>query len=42
VHKAGDISVETHGTSHWWQNLGTKTVVLFSADVLHDKHDKHM
>jgi quercetin dioxygenase-like cupin family protein len=42
VHKAGDISVETFGTSHWWQNLGNKTVVLFSSDVLHDKHDKHM
>ena len=22
VHKAGDIRPETHGTSHWWQNLG--------------------
>ena len=42
VHKAGDISVERFGTSHWWQNLGSKTVVLFSSDVLHDKHDKHM
>jgi len=42
VHKAGDVASERNGTSHWWQNLGNKTVVLFSSDVLHDKHDKHM
>jgi quercetin dioxygenase-like cupin family protein len=42
VHKAGDISPETHGTSHWWQNLGNKTVILFVGDVLHDKNDKNM
>ena len=42
VHKAGEVTPETHGTSHWWQNLGTKTVVLFAADVLHDKTDKNM
>jgi len=42
VHKAGDIRPETHGTSHWWQNLGNKTVVLFVGDVLHDKNDKNM
>ena len=38
VHKAGDIRPETHGTSHWWQNLGNKTVILFVGDVLHDKN----
>ena len=42
VHKAGDIRPETHGTSHWWQNLGNKTVVLFVGDVLHDENDKNM
>jgi quercetin dioxygenase-like cupin family protein len=42
VHKAGDIRPETHGTSHWWQNLGNTTVILFVGDVLHDKNDKNM
>jgi quercetin dioxygenase-like cupin family protein len=42
MHKAGDIRPETHGTSHWWQNLGNKTVILFVGDVLHDKNDKNM
>src|SRR5262245_11560994 len=42
VHKAGDVARETSGTSHWWQNNGTKTVTLFSSDVLHDQHDKNM
>jgi quercetin dioxygenase-like cupin family protein len=42
VHKAGDIRPETSGTSHWWQNLGSKTVTLFVGDVLHDKTDHNM
>jgi quercetin dioxygenase-like cupin family protein len=42
VHQAGEISRETSETSHWWQNLGNKTVVLFVGDILHDKNDKHM
>jgi quercetin dioxygenase-like cupin family protein len=42
VHKAGEIRPETNGTSHWWKNLGDKTVVLYVGDVLHDKNDKHM
>ena len=42
VHKAGDIRPETSGTSHWWQNHGNKTVVLFVGDVLHDKTDHNM
>jgi quercetin dioxygenase-like cupin family protein len=42
VHKAGDTRPETHGTAHWWQNLGNKTVVLFVGDVLHDKNDHNM
>jgi quercetin dioxygenase-like cupin family protein len=42
VHKAGEIRAETNPTSHWWKNLGKKTVVLFVGDVLHDKSDKNM
>ena len=42
VHKAGDVRPETSGTSHWWQNLGNKTVILFVGDVLHDKSDHNM
>ena len=42
VHKAGDIRPEISGTSHWWQNLGSKTVILFVGDVLHDKNDHNM
>jgi quercetin dioxygenase-like cupin family protein len=41
-HKAGDISRETHGTSHWWKNLGEVPAVLYAADVRHDPKDKHM
>jgi quercetin dioxygenase-like cupin family protein len=42
VHKAGEIRPETSGTSHWWQNHGNKTVILFVGDVLHDKTDHNM
>jgi quercetin dioxygenase-like cupin family protein len=42
VHKAGEIRPETSGTSHWWKNLGNKTVVLYVGDLLHDKSDKNM
>ena len=42
VHKVGDIRPETSGTSHWWQNTGSKTVVLFVGDVLQDKTDHNM
>jgi quercetin dioxygenase-like cupin family protein len=42
THKAGDIRPETSGTSHWWQNHGKKTVVLFVGDVLHDRNDHNM
>jgi quercetin dioxygenase-like cupin family protein len=41
VHKAGDVSVDA-GRSHWWKNTGKKTVVLISADILHDKMDANM
>jgi quercetin dioxygenase-like cupin family protein len=42
LHKAGEIRAETNPTSHWWKNLGKKTVVLLVGDVLHDKNDKNM
>lgn len=42
LHKAGDIAKEVAGTSHWWKNLGDRTVVLFVGDVRRDPNDKHM
>jgi quercetin dioxygenase-like cupin family protein len=33
VHKAGEASAESVGTSHWWQNTGKETVVLIAADL---------
>jgi quercetin dioxygenase-like cupin family protein len=41
LHKAGDVSVDA-GRSHWWRNTGKKTVVLISADILHDRKEEHM
>jgi quercetin dioxygenase-like cupin family protein len=42
AHKAGDVVAETPEVSHWWKNLGDKTVVLYVGDVLHDKSDHNM
>jgi quercetin dioxygenase-like cupin family protein len=42
VHRAGESTAEVKGTSHWWKNTGKRTVVLFSADLFHDKADPHM
>jgi len=42
VHHAGDVARETSATSHWWKNTGTQTVVLLSADLLHDEKDHNM
>lgn len=42
LHKAGEIRPETKGTSHWWENKGTKTVILYVGDIRHDPNDKHM
>jgi quercetin dioxygenase-like cupin family protein len=42
VHKTGEVRAETSGVSHWWKNLGTRTVVLFVGDLLHDKNDHNM
>lgn len=33
VHRAGDISREADGISHWWINEGREPVVLLSSDV---------
>ena len=41
-HSAGDVVAETHEVSHWWKNLGDKTVVLLSADLLKDDNDHNM
>jgi quercetin dioxygenase-like cupin family protein len=42
VHKAGEIRPEVFGTSHWWKNLGTQTVILYVGDVRKDPHDHNM
>lgn len=42
VHKAGEVAPERHATAHWWKNEGEETVVLLSADLLHDASDKNM
>lgn len=34
-HKAGDISREAGGLSHYWQNHGKEPAVLLSSDVFH-------
>lgn len=35
VHRAGEISREAGGLSHWWKNTGTTEAVLLSSDVYH-------
>jgi quercetin dioxygenase-like cupin family protein len=42
VHKAGEVRAEVKGTSHWWKNLGDKTVVLYVGDVRRDPKDHNM
>ena len=42
LHRAGDVTPESSGTAHWWQNTGRETVVLLSADILHDADDHNM
>ena len=36
-HKAGDISREAEGLSHYWVNRGKVPTVLLSSDVFHGK-----
>ena len=41
-HKAGEVSMESIGLSHWWQNNGSSPAVLLSADILHvEAEDEH-
>jgi quercetin dioxygenase-like cupin family protein len=42
LHKEGEVRPEVQGTSHWWENKGTKTVILYVGDILHDKDDHNM
>jgi quercetin dioxygenase-like cupin family protein len=42
VHKAGEVSRETHLTSHWWQNNGKTPVTLLSFDIWTDPNDHNM
>jgi quercetin dioxygenase-like cupin family protein len=45
VHKAGDVSREQGGVSHWWKNNGKVTAVLIAADIKNDgapAGDDHM
>jgi len=42
VHKTGEVARETASTSHWWKNTGKQTVILLSADILHDQMDHNM
>jgi quercetin dioxygenase-like cupin family protein len=44
THRSGDVAAERNGTSHWWQNTGTKPAVLISVDLFPggSKMDEHM
>jgi quercetin dioxygenase-like cupin family protein len=42
LHKAGEVSVESHGVAHWWKNTGKVRAVLISADLLHTDADAHV
>lgn len=42
VHMAGEVAPEVKETAHWWRNTGSETVVLLSADILHDPSDRNM
>lgn len=33
VHRAGEVSSESGGLSHWWRNEGSEPAILLSADV---------
>lgn len=36
VHKAGDVTAEKKGTSHWWKNTGKTPAVILAADIKND------
>lgn len=37
IHRAGEVSREAGGLSHWWKNNGKTVAVLLSSDVHNDK-----
>lgn len=41
-HKAGELSVEQGGLSHWWKNNSKAPAVLISADIAADPNDHNM
>lgn len=41
-HKAGELSVESGGLSHWWKNNSNKPATLLSADVAASPEDHNM
>jgi quercetin dioxygenase-like cupin family protein len=41
VHKAGDITAEKNPTAHWWKNLGTTPVVIYSFDLFRAEDKKN-
>ncbi len=42
VHKAGELSVEQAGLSHWWKNTSKHPEVLISADIAADPEQSGM
>ena len=40
--KTGEIRPESKGTAHWWENKGSKTVILYVGDIQHDENDHNM
>ena len=36
VHKAGDVTAEKMGVSHWWKNTGKTPAVILAADIKND------
>lgn len=41
-HKAGDVSVESGGLSHWWKNNSSKPATVLSSDVAAAPEDHNM
>ena len=41
LHKAGDVTAETHITAHWWKNTGKVPTVILAADIFPEKGDPH-
>lgn len=38
-HRAGEVAIETHQTSHWWKNKSGRPVILLSTDILQEGSD---